>query len=721
MPTAATSHSLIERVRTADQCAWSEFVSIYYSMVYRWCRQSGLNPHDAADICQNVFRALADGFDSYRRTDESGSFRRWLRGVTRNKLQEFWRVSRTQIVSAEHGAVDGIADASELAGEEMEDSDLTLAVRRSLDGIREEVEPQTWQAPWQVLVEEQPPSDVASELGMSVNAVYKARARVVFGNNSLICWTECGRRLMTEATCPNQTVLSDYSLGRLDAESIEPLECHLDSCPRCQSLLASSLTDSDPLLRAFTGAGNVDDAFESEADMKRGMETILHAAAETFAGIQDKSPVPRLKRLRDYRIVREIGHGGMGSVYEALHERLDRTVAVKVLGASLVSDEQARSRFEREMKAVGRLDDPHIVRATDAGEESGMHYLVMEFVDGVDVSALIRPGAMTVCNACEIIRQAALGLSTVHQNDLVHRDIKPGNLMVTRAGRVKLLDLGLALLQKRPLNEDGLTGTGQIMGTVDYMAPEQITNTHEVDGRADLYSLGCVFYHLLSGQAPFADDSHPSAFEKLKSHAEREPASLATVRHDIPDTVLQLLSRLLVKDPTDRNMKPSELAAQLEPFVTGSDLPLLVSEAMQFDRPEPAMQSSQSLARGKTVDIVQPTLPLPDTQRKRPRRRLLLATLFAVLVTMLGVLYVNTGEGAVEVQINVPHATILIDDQPQASKPAGTDSRFVRITVGSGSHSITFRKKGFAPQTHTIRVLRHFESRCPFFPGISAA
>lgn len=179
MPTAVTSHSLIARVRAAEDRAWTSFVAIYYPMVYRWCRHSGISPHDASDIAQNVFRALIDSLDSYEPTGTSGSFRRWLRGVTRHKLQDHWRSNATQIVAA--GDVDAgeAPPVPELADEDAAESDLALAVRRALDVIRNDVEPQTWQAAWRVLVDDQRPADAAQELGMSANAVYKARARVV--------------------------------------------------------------------------------------------------------------------------------------------------------------------------------------------------------------------------------------------------------------------------------------------------------------------------------------------------------------------------------------------------------------------------------------------------------------------------------------------------------------------------------------------------------------
>ena len=197
------------------------------------------------------------------------------------------------------------------------------------------------------------------------------------------------------------------------------------------------------------------------------------------------------RELSGYQLTEKLGQGGMGAVYKAVHTKLDKTVAVKILPADRLQDDEAVARFEREMKAVGKLDDPHIVRATDAGEADGTHFLVMEYVEGEDLGEILeRYGPLGLPEACEVIRQAASGLQHAHEHGLVHRDIKPSNLMLTAKGDVKLLDLGLALLDAEEDAPRELTHTGNIMGTVDYISPEQIRDTHNVDIRTDLYSLG---------------------------------------------------------------------------------------------------------------------------------------------------------------------------------------------------------------------------------------
>ena len=252
-----------------------------------------------------------------------------------------------------------------------------------------------------------------------------------------------------------------------------------------------------------------------------------------------------------YRLEARLGAGGMGVVYKALHTKLDKYVAIKVLPAQFTRDPLLVSRFEREMKAVGKVEHPHIVRAMDAGEINGMHFLVMEYVDGLDLARLIAlRGPRSVREGCEIVRQAALGLAHAHEHDLVHRDIKPSNLVLAEPRapspamrrpaqvHVKVLDLGLALLQcEAGSGQPGLTITNAqtTMGTPDYMAPEQWENTHAVDGRADLYSLGCTLFFLLTGKAPYDDAAHSTLIHKMAGHSLHAPPRLQTRRPDIPE------------------------------------------------------------------------------------------------------------------------------------------------------------------------------------------
>jgi serine/threonine-protein kinase len=279
--------------------------------------------------------------------------------------------------------------------------------------------------------------------------------------------------------------------------------------------------------------------------------------------------------LGQYRILEQIGQGGMGRVYKAMHQAMGRVVALKVLAPQQVKTEKARALFRREVRAAGRLMHPNIVTAHDASFDEGRHYLVMEFVDGPNVEQLIRErGQLPVGTACEIIRQAALGLQHAHEQGMVHRDIKPSNLLVQSGGGgpfvVKILDFGLARLQD-PVG-DGTAAHGTIlakpnviMGTPDYLSPEQSRSLHAVDIRSDLYSLGCTLYHMLTGQVPFPGGT---SLEKLIRHSSEEATPAEAYRPELPPELGAVLRRLMARDPARRFQNPAELAEALAPFST---------------------------------------------------------------------------------------------------------------------------------------------------------
>jgi serine/threonine protein kinase len=312
--------------------------------------------------------------------------------------------------------------------------------------------------------------------------------------------------------------------------------------------------------------------------------------------------------LGEYRLLERIGRGGMGQVFRALHLRLDKLVALKVLPSDRFGDPQAVARFEREMRAVGRLDHPNIVLARDAGEVDGIHFLVMELLDGVDLAALVRKsGPLDVAIACEMIRQAASGLQHAHERGLVHRDIKPSNVMLTTSGIVKLLDLGLALIRD-PSSPQVATMDGAMMGTTDYMAPEQWSDSHRVDIRADLYSLGCTLYVLLTGEPPFANATHPTTVAKMTAHLNEPPPSIRSRRGEVPEELVLILDRLLAKNPADRFATPGELAVALAPLASSEGLRRLLDPNRVESEPESAPVPPPSTG---PVDDVQFTVYRP--------------------------------------------------------------------------------------------------------------
>jgi serine/threonine protein kinase len=285
------------------------------------------------------------------------------------------------------------------------------------------------------------------------------------------------------------------------------------------------------------------------------------------AGVKDGFALP------GYKILDIIGRGGMAMVYKARQVRPQRLVAVKVIDRSLAGDPESVARFRQEHALAARLTHPNLVMAYHAGQALGCPYLVMEFVPGDTLEELVRRhGPLPVAVACEVIRQAALGLQHLHEQGLVHRDVKPSNLMLTPCGRVKLLDLGLARDLHGPGEGERITSHGMWMGTPDYMAPEQCVDSKEVDIRADLYGLGCTLYELLAGQPPFAGPSYKSPFLKMKAHSEAPVPSIQEHRADVPEQLAVALERMLAKDRTGRFASPARVVAALQPFAAGAEL-----------------------------------------------------------------------------------------------------------------------------------------------------
>jgi serine/threonine protein kinase len=300
---------------------------------------------------------------------------------------------------------------------------------------------------------------------------------------------------------------------------------------------------------------------------RTALATLLDADTDRPLGLRD-GPEAGPPAIPGYEILGKLGEGGMGTVYEARHLELDRLVALKVVHRGLVAEHAQLARFRREARAAARLSHPNIVTLYDAGQAGGVPYLTMEYVEGVTLAQLVhRRGPLPVAEACDYVRQAALGLQHGHERGLVHRDIKPSNLIVMPAsGQLKVLDFGLARLRERvpacaPNTE--VTEEGVLMGTADYLAPEQALDARRVDIRADIYALGCTLYHLLAGQPPFPG---ASLTEKLLRHQRDEPPSLAALRPDLPEGLAGVVMRMMAKRPEERYQTPAEVAAALAPF-----------------------------------------------------------------------------------------------------------------------------------------------------------
>jgi serine/threonine protein kinase/WD40 repeat protein len=309
--------------------------------------------------------------------------------------------------------------------------------------------------------------------------------------------------------------------------------------------------------------------------------------------------------LGPYVLLDRLGEGGMGEVFRARHVRLERVVALKIIRTDRLKAKDAVGRFEREAKAAAQLHHPNIVTLFDEGSAGDVLYLAMEFIKGVDLARWVRQkGPMPVANACNFVRQAALGLQHANERGMVHRDIKPSNLMlVAGANQVKLLDMGLARLDNdSQTTDDGqpITVEGAVMGTPDFLAPEQAKNAHGVDIRADVYSLGCTLFFLVTGSAPFAGGS---LLEKLLKHQTESPRPLAELRPDTPPGLQQVLDKMMAKKPEDRFQTPALLASALAPFCRAGAAPLTITPRLGAAADTHTNPGSPTLSGDESVDV----------------------------------------------------------------------------------------------------------------------
>lgn len=494
---------------------------------------------------------------------------------------------------------------------------------------------------------------------------------------------------------PQKAQLVAFGQGLLAESDSMLVEQHLEGCRECCETLLdlkddtfvglvkrardvevalpeAACGDAAGLTEAMqvTPSGAADEAVEerhSQTVLVPQAATMLLSAAE-LGGI-DQLP-PELVEHPRYRIVELIGRGGMGNVYRAEHRLMNRPVAIKLINAQLVRHSQAIERFRREVQAAAKLSHPNIVAAFDAEQAGDAHFLVMEFVEGTDLASYVAEhGPMSVEMACRCIRQAADGLQHAHEKGMVHRDIKPHNLMLTANGQVRILDFGLAgIVTGNELDESpalkkwdagdhwdegveepshasqahssqpshssptagtasdsrhqtakALTLAGSVMGTPDYMAPEQAVDAHAADIRADIYSLGCTLFFLLTGKPPF---EAANVVGKFAAHAKQEPPVLQSLRADVSPELQRAVSRMLAKQPDDRFQAPAEVVAALEP-----------------------------LARPR----------LNQQQRQRQRLGLLIATVSCALALLLGgVVVAISSKGRLEIRSEVDDVKVIV-------------------------------------------------------------
>jgi formylglycine-generating enzyme required for sulfatase activity/tRNA A-37 threonylcarbamoyl transferase component Bud32 len=380
---------------------------------------------------------------------------------------------------------------------------------------------------------------------------------------------------MRPLDCPTDAELRAWLQEPLDNEQDSVRTAHIDACAACQKRLeqideaeqrTTAATASDDLLADLRRQPPPDE-LEAEPECARAAvlaETALCAppAADETSRQPNASDTLALTQRGHYEILGVLGQGGMGVVYKARNRKMNRLVAIKVLPPLKSQAPEAIARFEREIKAVARLSHPNIVAAYDADEADGKHFLVLEFIDGLDLKSLVKAqGPLPVARAVDYVVQAGRGLCYAHEQGIVHRDIKPANLMLDQSGIVKVLDLGLARLESRDADHTDLTASGLLMGTVDFLAPEQAAGSRAVDGRADIYSLGCSLYYFLTGRPLY--DGH-SLIQKVLAHRERPSPPLGDVCPACPASLERVFGKMVAKRPEQRYQTMAAVIADLE-------------------------------------------------------------------------------------------------------------------------------------------------------------
>lgn len=396
---------------------------------------------------------------------------------------------------------------------------------------------------------------------------------------------------LLDLPCPTADEWREALRGRTPQHKWLELEAHFQTCPVCEATVDMLTELSDTCVRELCrGPCNADDE-----PVFQELYSRLLSSGELGSPTAMQEEVLALSlpfRLGNYELLSPLGQGANGSVFRARHVPLDREVVVKLLKPNQDFDPNSVERFVHEVRTVGQLNHPHIVRATDAGETDGQHFLVMEYVPGMDLSSVLEAcGPLQIADVCEILRQAALGLACLHDNGFVHRDLKPSNLLLTGEGQTKLMDLGLV----HYIGDGSAAADAHPKpphGTADYMSPEQWQDFDRVDYRGDLYSLGCTLCKLLTGTPPFRP--LPAGFAtKSAAHGNAPIPKLSTRRSDVPDALQRIFERLMAKRPEDRYAHVHELIEQILPLTRGSDLPGLALQA-GLPATAPAFRATQT-------------------------------------------------------------------------------------------------------------------------------
>jgi len=391
---------------------------------------------------------------------------------------------------------------------------------------------------------------------------------------------------------------------------------------------------------------------------------------------------PELKDHPQYELIKELGRGGMGTVYLARNKLMDRLEVLKVLSKELLTRKGTAERFLREIQLAARLHHPNVVAAYAALTIGDRLALAMEYIEGDDFGKVLRAnGPLPVVNACYFASQVARGLQHAHERGMIHRDIKPANLILKKEGKkatVKILDFGLAKVTSEESTDGGLTHEGQILGTPDYIAPEQTIDAQNADIRADIYSLGCTLYHMLAGSPPFG---RSNLYEILRRHQSEEPKSLNLVRPDVPPELAHVVAKMVAKDPNARYQTPAEVVNALKPFLKRAEL-----------------SETRTILRPAAVVAPAPAAPTRKDRFSIGKRRILIGigALCGVLLLAGLLVKVRTKDGTLVVEANEPDAVVeVLNEQGQVEIIRAGGNGRLSISVDPGKHRLKVTKDGF--------------------------
>jgi formylglycine-generating enzyme required for sulfatase activity/serine/threonine protein kinase len=484
---------------------------------------------------------------------------------------------------------------------------------------------------------------------------------------------------------PSDRALSSFALGKPDDKSAEAVSKHLEQCPDCRKRFADMSADSF-LGRIRDAQPSEEHAFSQSQTSGRDSGTTSEVRTPPAASTLP----PGLAELPDYEIKRELGRGGMGVVYLVHNKLMGREEVLKVVSGHLINRPAVLERFRREIRSAASLHHTNIVSAYAAFRAGESMVFAMEYVEGYDLAQLVKgEGRLPVAHACNFVYQAALGLQYAHEKGMVHRDIKPSNLILASEGKkpvVKVLDFGLAKVTREGQVDSGLTREGQLLGTPDYIAPEQIRDAQSADSRADIYSLGCTLYFLLAGRPPFQADS---LFGIYQAHISREADPLNLMRPEVPAELAALVAKMMAKEPSLRFQTPGEVAQALTPF---------------FKEPNAAPENPQTDSTEASRTVTK-----PEVAPWQQPPYVWLAVAVAVLVLglfaswLVGTLRVKAPEGDLVFSDLPEESVVTVDGKVYTLEwPGGKGA--AKVTVPAGDHRVKVELNGIQVYGEEVNI-----------------